>query len=249
MKPTIKINEKYGFLTVIKQVEKPTGIKSEGRFWECLCDCGNKTIKPTRYFNMPYKYGISCGCKNVNPVNNLTGLTFYHLKVIKRDASRNTGKDAYWICQCDCGKEISVRSGELTSKTQKSCGCYRKKWASGRTGKNSPSWKGGRTMKQGYVCVRMPDHPNAAKNGYVKEHILVMSKHIGRSLLKNEMVHHKDGNRTNNDISNLELCRHGQPPGQRVDDLVKWAWDIIDTYDPSLHRNVNYSNKKDHTSS
>ena len=38
-----------------------------------------------------------------------------------------------------------------------------------------------------------------------KEHILVMEQHIGRKLKLGEIVHHIDGNKTNNDISNLQL--------------------------------------------
>lgn len=32
-----------------------------------------------------------------------------------------------WNCVCDCGKEVVVPSGVLTSGTRKSCGCYKKK--------------------------------------------------------------------------------------------------------------------------
>ena len=47
-------------------------------------------------------------------------------------------------------------------------------------------------------------------SGYIKfygrhEHRVVMEEHLGRSLSPNEVVHHKDGNPQNNDISNLEL--------------------------------------------
>lgn len=48
-------------------------------------------------------------------------------------------------------------------------------------------------------------HPMANKNGVILEHRLVMATHIGRMLTKDDIVHHKDGDRTNNDISNLEL--------------------------------------------
>ena len=36
-------------------------------------------------------------------------------------------------------------------------------------------------------------------------HRYLMEQHIGRALLLNEIVHHKDGNKYNNKISNLEI--------------------------------------------
>ena len=63
------------------------------------------------------------------------------------------------------------------------------------------SRKNGRT----YKLIHKPDHPYATKAGYVREHRLVMEKHIGRYLTKDEVVHHIDENTTNNDISNLQL--------------------------------------------
>lgn len=44
--------------------------------------------------------------------------------------------------------------------------------------------------KQGYVLVWNPNHPNANKGkgkGYIFEHRLVMSEHLGRALEKNEV--------------------------------------------------------------
>lgn len=40
---------------------------------------------------------------------------------------------------------------------------------------------------------------------YVHKHRLVMSQSLGRPLASKEQVHHIDGNRDNNDISNLQL--------------------------------------------
>lgn len=45
---------------------------------------------------------------------------------------------------------------------------------------------------------------------YVSYPRLLMEEHIGRKLLPNEDVHHKDGNFDNNDISNLEIALHGE---------------------------------------
>jgi len=55
-----------------------------------------------------------------------------------------------------------------------------------------------RINSRGYVIVK---HGNA----WVREHRLVMSFHLGRKLKKNESVHHINGNKSDNDLSNLEL--------------------------------------------
>lgn len=71
---------------------------------------------------------------------------------------------------------------------------------------NSTNWNGGVHIKSsGYVEVYCPDHPNANSRKCVYEHQLVMEKHIGRYIQKGEVVHHIDGNKSNNDISNLLL--------------------------------------------
>jgi len=61
----------------------------------------------------------------------------------------------------------------------------------------------------GYVLLSGPelrDHPNYNYLCGVLEHHYVMSKHIGRGInTPYEVVHHKDRNKTNNDITNLEL--------------------------------------------
>jgi len=50
----------------------------------------------------------------------------------------------------------------------------------------------------------------------IMEHRLVMERHLGRKLLPNETVHHRDGNRLNNDITNLELWITNHGPGSRA---------------------------------
>lgn len=53
--------------------------------------------------------------------------------------------------------------------------------------------------------ILKPEHPNAKANGYIFEHRLVVEGFIGRYLLKNEVVHHKNGIRTDNRVENLEI--------------------------------------------
>jgi hypothetical protein len=57
----------------------------------------------------------------------------------------------------------------------------------------------------GYVLIYSPDHPQADKRGWMREHRLVMEKHLGRLLLPEEVVHHKDDDKSNNAIENLQL--------------------------------------------
>lgn len=65
---------------------------------------------------------------------------------------------------------------------------------------------------QGYVRLRLPDHPNAARNGIVMEHIKVMADTIGRPIVKGETVHHVNGQRDDNRPENLQLRqgKHGK---------------------------------------
>jgi hypothetical protein len=80
----------------------------------------------------------------------------------------------------------------------------RNKWI----GKKNPRWSGGkRTNTQGYVVIRMPEHPLSDASGYVREHRLVMEKSIGRLLTPQEQVHHLNGIKTDNRIENLVLCK------------------------------------------
>lgn len=60
--------------------------------------------------------------------------------------------------------------------------------------------------QNGYVLAKAPYHPYANKRGYVPLHRLVMENHLGRYLTpRKELVHHIDGNRSNNNIQNLKL--------------------------------------------
>lgn len=64
--------------------------------------------------------------------------------------------------------------------------------------------------KDGYLKRYAPDHPWPRKGGYVRENVRIMESHIGRRIGRGEVVHHRDHDKSNNALDNLELLTHGE---------------------------------------
>lgn len=59
--------------------------------------------------------------------------------------------------------------------------------------------------KGDYNYALVPDHPNSTKNGYVLEHRVIVENVLNRLLDRDEIIHHKNKNKKDNRIENLEV--------------------------------------------
>jgi len=127
-----------------------------------------------------------------------------------REIGHNYGNGYIWHACEGCGKcrWVALIRTKPDTVLCSSCANKRRAGRGNLKGKEHPNWKGGKTKSSGYVVILL--YPGdffypMANRGYVKEHRLLVAKGLGRCLQSWEIVHHKDGNKLNNRLENLEL--------------------------------------------
>jgi hypothetical protein len=143
----------------------------------------------------------------VYQIPDLAGLTFGRLVVSAYAEKR--GKLHYWLCRCECGTTKTVEGWALRKGITQSCGCRQREIVSKR-GPAHWHYRGGKSHDaNGYVTITSKGHVGTGR----REHRVVMERYLKRSLNRDEIVHHRDGDKTNNAIENLEVmtrAAHGK---------------------------------------
>lgn len=134
------------------------------------------------------------------------------LNEIKNLKGRKDRSKFIWLACQNCKKERWVRLDmSLQPKFTGLCfSCWSKKPKPNPKGTTARNWKGGRRLnKKGYISIVLPpDNPFYSmcnSTGAVPEHRLIMANYLGRCLHPMEIVHHKNGIKSDNRIENLAL--------------------------------------------
>lgn len=115
--------QKFGHLTVCRRAENRNGRTC----WLCCCDCGGSKIVSAH--DLKAGKVKSCGCmthqRGYNKAD-IRGQRFGRLTALYPTERRDRRGTVYWVCRCDCGKELEVSEANLASGNNKSCGCLKK---------------------------------------------------------------------------------------------------------------------------
>ncbi len=124
---------------------------------------------------------------------------------IVEEYNRNGG-----YCECGCGQKTKIQTkndfnaGLISGKPARFIQSHNMRLH----GEKSISWNGGTFISsQGYVLVKNDEHPRRTANGYVPEQILVVESIIGKFLPYGAVVHHINGDKSDNINTNLVLCQ------------------------------------------
>lgn len=185
--------------------------------WEVKCDCGNTYYGTTTELTRGLKK--HCGCLRIQSHklirNKNIGEKYGKLTIIDIEYKDNK---AYRLCRCDCGNEVYVKQGNLTSGGTVSCGCHRN-----RSGKDHPSWQGCGEISKRYFS-RLES--NATRRGYefdiTIEYISELYEKQNHKCAYSGRTLHQFRSKMNNLCGNASLDRIDNTKGY-VEGNVHWV--------------------------
>jgi len=207
-------------------------------------DDGTELRDPLRVVS--YGDDAQCGLKGCTRRPKARGLCMYHYQRARKSGALEAKIERVSKYQCEpcivkgctgrpvsrfmCSKHAQQREAGIIDENGRQ---LRPLINRGRTPKDGPIYDGA-----GYVLVRPPaDYTGPTRQGRVLEHRLVVAQKLGRPLQPHEVVHHIDGNRRNNDPSNLTLLtqRDHPPAHEHTEETVMEALAALRHNDPEAY--------------
>lgn len=133
MKYFIEPNKKYNNITTVNRY----GTERNRIIWECICDCGNLYYVSTT--DLGSGHTKSCGCSRINDLSNKS----FGRLVAEKIVDKNERGEMVWLCLCECGTRVKVKSNLLVCGDTKSCGCLNNDKRKSRSGANCHFYKHG----------------------------------------------------------------------------------------------------------
>ena len=192
------------------------GLRSKGlRIWSACPVCRIQRWVPLQADHRPCRVCSSSNRASSKSIGHasvawVNGKPAVGDRAVATDIGRR-GKGWYtWRLCPDCGKGRWVQCRLHERPNSRCFDCAQKKRLTGET---NPRWNGGVRYdpSHGFYVRVSPDHPfyamsmSAGGQCYIAEHRLVMAMHLGKLLEKWEVVHHINGDNTDNRLDNLEL--------------------------------------------
>jgi hypothetical protein len=173
-----------------------------------------KPVTPTEDEKTEYDSVIHWSLKHRKPSKYSSGATIEYVPIT-----------------CRCGEKCEVDTYEFRRKGQPRLPlCFRcATYVTRHRGQAHERWISGERIRQdGYREIHVSRlsleeqilfKGMKTSSNYIMEHRLVMARHLGRPLSRNEHVHHLDKVKLHNDISNLRLVS----PQEHAEVELTWA--------------------------